>query len=158
MEVNVSIKVRNPEWYWSNDEDDLYKEWQIMNEDKVQKYIYGLDYGFAKEVLSVDHLDDTSYELDVSPAGPPANPGAEKMILDGVSITHFRFAEGKSTLIISKSLIHSLLVEQPRNAKYYRYYYLYENVPYHHLAPGLWLSEQHYSQIKGRFGEFIMNT
>ncbi len=72
MEVNVSIKVRNPEWYWSNDEDDLYKEWQIMNEDKVQKYIYGLDYGFAKEVLSVDHLDDTSYELDVSPAGPPA--------------------------------------------------------------------------------------
>ncbi len=154
MKVAVNIKVRNPEWFWSqkeikksNKEGEMsYEEWKMINEGKIAKYTDLVDFEFLFDVEK--HLDNRFNTYDLKFSCEENGTQIEKTYkLNDVTTIDFIGAEKQSTIVVSNSLINQFLSAVKKGQRFYWYFYLKGGIPYTKIGENIWIDEMETSNL-----------
>lgn len=149
MKVQINISVRNPDWYWK--EDDYQETWIAINGDKEAKYLLSVTFGFDVDITEYvkPELDQHTFKFKAFGKDSAENPQMQEVILNDLDITQFRHAEGSIHVIVSKSILHHVMAAQNNGAgKFYWYYFIKEGVEYVEVERNVWLSREHFDELR----------
>jgi hypothetical protein len=143
MKVMLTVGQRNPKWFWSKEEmkefGDSYKEWQIINEGKIDKFNPSWSYQMSFDVKEIIDNRNADYELKVR-RSPDSNQEIS-VVLNDVTVLKFIGEIDTAEIVISNSLIHQYIEAKKRKYKNYIYFYLKENLEFEHFDRCFWLAE-----------------
>ncbi|WP_316840064.1 hypothetical protein [Pedobacter gandavensis] len=143
MEIQINISVRNPEWYWSDD--DYKKEWIAINSEKVAKYSPAISFLINADVQRYSKGELEKYTFKISNKDQSVNPFKE-VLVDQLDVTEFIYADGSTPVIVSKSILHNVMAAQNQGkGKFYWYYFIKEDADYVQLESNIWLSRAHFN-------------
>lgn len=153
MRVIITIAVRNPDWYWSKEElqeaGEYRKEWEVLNEDKVEKYLPSEAFEIAFDVRDIKENRNGTFDIRfVSEDKSQSISHSVKQ----VTVVEFIGTDQSISIVISNSLIHQYIAARQREYKYYVYFYLKENTPYERLNQFIWLSDGHRQELEEELG------
>jgi hypothetical protein len=154
MKVVLTVAVRNPEWYWSKQEleevGEYRKEWEALNEDKIEKHLPSWAYEIAFDVKDIKENREAEYEISFV----AKENKAEKMTycLKDVTVVTFVGDNHTSDVVISNSLIYQYVGVRKMGYKYYIYFYLKGDVSYEKLHQLIWISEQENTLLEETLG------
>jgi len=143
MKAHLTIAVRNPDWFWTKDQldeaRDYRKEWEALNEDKVPKFVPSETLEVAFDVEEIIDNRHTSFEIPLK----SKNGDIATCNLEDLTVVEFRGKIDTWKAAVSNSLIHQYMGARKQEYKLYVYFYIKENVRFHQVAPGIWISEAH---------------
>jgi hypothetical protein len=147
MKVIVTVGVRNSEWYWSKEDlieaGDYRKEWEALNEDKVEKFLPSDTFEIGFDVDNIIEDRKTGFDLLYHKDGVPS-----KYHLEDVSVFTFLSKEGeKVEVVISNPLIHQYIAAKQKEYAQYVYIYLNENIKYKKGNSFSWMLVSDYEKI-----------
>lgn len=148
MKIQINISVRNPNWYWK--EDDYQKEWILINGNKEAKYLPSVKFGLDADIKEYKkpELDQYTFKFTTQERINSENPITQEVILDGLDVTEFVDAESSTFVIVSKSILHNMMAAQNQGrGKFYWYYYINEDAEYVKFRTNIWLSKEHFEEI-----------
>lgn len=164
MNVSINIKVRNPEWYWGQQDikasmkkgEMSYDEWKMINEGKIYKHLPAITFDYKFKVESFSENCETNYEITVYDL---KNEEAEKqerhkVTLEDVTVVEFKGENNISHVVVANALKHEFRGAQKSGATHYWYFYLKENAEYVKLMDNIWITAQQFEQIQNQFKEF----
>ncbi|WP_316741281.1 hypothetical protein [Pedobacter antarcticus] len=152
MEIQITISVRNPDWYWK--EDNYQKEWIAINEDKVDKYNPSVTFKVDAEVQHYVKQESDEYTFKI------ADPAKEitvdvpfkEVTIQGLDVTEFVYADGRTPIVISKSILHNVMAAHNNGkGKFYWYYFIKENADYVKFQDNIWLSQEHANYLEKQY-------
>ncbi|WP_426329054.1 hypothetical protein [Pedobacter sp. R-06] len=148
MKIQINISVRNPQWYWK--EDDYQKTWISINGDKEAKYLPSVTFGFDADIKEYrkPELNQHTFKFTNAELMDAENPITQEVTLDDLDVTEFIDAEGSSYVIVSKSILHHVMAAQNKGrGKFYWYYYINEDAEYVRFKTNIWLSKDHFETL-----------
>lgn len=159
MKIAVSIKVRNPEYYWTEEEvkesqkeDEMsYEEWLTINGDKIQKHIPAITFEYNYEVIKYEYPEDLEYEL---PVVTEEGTTEQSVKIFDVTVVEFIGKDQNSTVVISNDIIHQSIKAKKDKGKTYWYFYIKENSDYISFSPSVWLSKETAKKIFEQIGDY----
>src|SRR4051794_5411187 len=99
----------------------------MINEDKVEKYLPSVTFGFKFDVERIEENREAEFKFELNAKG-------ERVLshpLKNLTVVNFLGPNNESgRVIISNSLIHQYIGARKKGYKYYTYFYLKENIPY----------------------------
>lgn len=156
MNVSVSIRVRNPEWYWTKEElakskkkgEMSREEWELHMEDKISKHSSTVDFEYAFDVVSHNDNRNTSFPLTIfSEEETTGNLIPHEVVLENMTVIEFVGEKDKSYVAIANELIHQYLGVKQKKGRFYRYFYLKENVDCFSLSDNIWISQNQLDKL-----------
>lgn len=135
MKVQISIRVRNPEWYWSKEEmkenGDYREEWEMINEGKIYKHMPTMEFDFNFEVKEYQEADEDTFDIEIylPKDGEIDKENPVRVQLEDVRVINFYGETDQCSVVISNSIIHDSDIKKPRG-KYYFYFYIKEDAEY----------------------------
>lgn len=153
MRVVVTIAVRNPEWYWSEEKlqetGEYRKEWEAINEDKVEKHQPSEAFEVGFDVADIKENSNSTFDIMLVSED---RSQSISHTLENITVVDFIGNEEKLSVVISNSLIHQYIAARQKEYKYYVYFYLKENTPYERLNSFVWLSDEHRQELAKSLG------
>lgn len=150
MDIEVNIKVRNPEWY-ETDQGKLRSkaERELMPTD-VPKHSYSVKFKMVEKTERYQQKADQSYTMRFLAPDQVGleNPVFQSVVLKDVDVTEFIHGSRSTWVVVSNELIHNTIADQNSGGgKHYWYYYLHGDADYFELERNIWLSRSHVEQI-----------
>lgn len=147
MNIQINISVRNPQWYWK--EDDYQKTWISINGDKEYKYLLSVSFALKGDIKEYRKpvLDQHIFKFTTAERINSDDPVTKEVVLDDLDVTEFIDAEGATQVIVSKSILHHVMVAQNKGRGKFRYYYINEDAEYVQFKMNIWLSRSHYETL-----------
>lgn len=159
MKIAVSIKVRNPEYYWSKEEikkshkegEMSYEEWLMINGDKIQKHIPSVTFEYDYEVIEYNYPEGSEYELTVV---TDDGTKEQKVKVSDVTVIEFIGKEDRSIVVVSNDILHQFLKAKKDKGRTYWYFYIKEDSDYIPFTPSVWLSKEIGEKIFKQIGDY----
>jgi hypothetical protein len=155
MKVVFTVAVRNPDWFWSEEqmekEKDYREEWEAINEDKIDKHNPSWQYELP---FDVKQIEDNRYAEHTLKFTAVANPEEiVHYVLHDVTVVKFIGEEQTIEAVISNSLIHQYIGAKKSVHKNYEYFYLKENASYYHPFDKLiWMAADAKAELEEHLG------
>lgn len=150
MDIVISIKVRNPEWYEDEDGTPLSAEERELLPSDVPKHNYSVKFKMAEQTVRYEQKADQTYALKFLAPDQIGleNPIFQTVILKDIDATEFVHEERSTWVVVSNELIHNTISAQNSGGgRYYWYYYLHGDADYFEFTRNIWLSKSHVDQI-----------
>ena len=146
MEIQVNISVRNPEWYWKDD--DYQETWIAINGDKIPKYSPMISFKVDAEIQQYIKGELDRYTFKVKATAQSAGLYREVLIND-LDVTEFIHAEGSTPVIVSKSILQGVMAAQNNGTgRFYWYYFIKEDADFVQVESNIWLSRVHFDYLQ----------
>jgi hypothetical protein len=164
-EVTVSIKVRNPDWYWTKEEIAESKEgnsidresWEMINEDKIPKHSKSYSFGFDFDVESYKVNRNETFDLIAFTSEHQNFSDYEKHVISLKDVTIIKFeGSGKTShVVVANDLIHQFInAQKGADGVIYWYFYLKENSGHNELSMSVWVSDNHLEKINKELEDY----
>ena len=154
MKHLVTIEVRNPEWYWPqediNKDKEGYEQWKVLNVDKVEKHVPSITLGFEFSVINTEENREKDFLLKMNHNGIN-----KEYLLRDVTYVKFIGENDQAEIMVSNSILHSYMGVRPRTeGKSYCYFFIKENVKYVSLIDSIWISKDEFDKMQTELNMF----
>lgn len=165
MNIIVSIKVRNSEFYEAFEEmkksegEISFEDWEEYNDNKIQKHSSFVTFNYSFVVNSYEVKKESEFDLEIIDYNnkDQSVPTKNTFHLDNVWIIEFLGDNNRSFVVISKELLYQKMnIQKGIEGVEYIYFYLKENSDNNRLANNIWLSDDKIEYLEKQFEDFTI--